>query len=90
MENTTVPSPGNRFLCFSTEIRIFLQHRCLPTRLLSTGGTVLRGRKGEFHKAVITASHSVLDLSAVIDSKETTERHTVLWPSRITLSEVCA
>lgn len=51
---------------------------------------MLRGRKGEFHKAVITASHSVLDLSAMIDSKETTERHTVLWPSRITFSEVCA
>lgn len=84
-----VPSPDNRFLCFSTEICISLQHHCLPTCLLSTGGTVLRRRKGEFHKPVIAVSHSVLDLSAVIDSKETSKHHTVLWPSRIIFSKVC-
>lgn len=89
MENSIVPSLGSKVLCFSTEICISVQHHCLPTCLLSTGGTVLRRGKGEFHKPVIAVSHSVLDLSAMTDSKETSECHTVLWPASITFSKVC-
>lgn len=89
VENSIVPSLGSKVLCFSTEICISVQHHCLPTCLLSTGGTVLRRGKGEFHKPVIAVSHSVLDLSAMTDSKETSECHTVLWPVSITFSKVC-